>query len=151
MPPNFEPKFGFSPNGPLIFWDCVLTECPSLWKCEPYTCIHLTLECPPTPRDWFITMNDTSDISHKFWCETAVLHENQYLVINRHYTSWLEIDDWNTPIWVFLNNLQIKKKRNRSQRGIWRVIVIFFYLKSKTHSPNFFLMILNLDSKYFKK
>ena len=22
----------------LIFWDCVLTECHNLWKCEPYTC-----------------------------------------------------------------------------------------------------------------
>ena len=52
-------KVTFSPNAPLfwtknwfltqwslILWDCVLTECPSLWKCEPYTRIHLILECP---------------------------------------------------------------------------------------------------------
>ena len=35
------------------FWDCVLTECPSLWKCEPYTSIHLILEYPPPPEKNF--------------------------------------------------------------------------------------------------
>ena len=49
MPPNFEPKFVFSHNDSSFFLDCILTECPNLWKCDPYTRIHLIglLECPP--------------------------------------------------------------------------------------------------------
>ena len=63
MPPNFEPKSGFSPNDPSFF-ECVFsTQCPSLWKCEPYTCIHLILECPPTTL-WMSLMTTQSYSMH---------------------------------------------------------------------------------------
>ena len=32
---------------PLIFWACVLTECPSLSERGPYTRIHFIFDCPP--------------------------------------------------------------------------------------------------------
>ena len=46
MPPNFEPKYGFSPNDPSFF-ETLFARNASLWKCEPYTRIHLILEYPP--------------------------------------------------------------------------------------------------------
>ena len=52
---------------PLIFGDCVLTECPSLWKCEPYTCIHLILECAPPPTR---PISDHGDLDQEYLKQT---------------------------------------------------------------------------------
>ena len=49
--PNFEPKFGFSPNDPSFFEILFLPNAPAFGSaCDPYTRIHLILECPP-PRN----------------------------------------------------------------------------------------------------
>ena len=41
MPPNFEPKFGFSRNDSFFETVFSLNAPTFAWKCEPYTRIHL--------------------------------------------------------------------------------------------------------------
>ena len=97
-----------------LVWNCVLTECPNLWKCEPYTRIHLigVLECP-----WVCYRWEKNTLTLVKW---QVVRENPTAGVLLHWViisrRWEQNHKHNRE--RLINTDSPRKKKKKKKKGV---------------------------------